>query len=804
MKKISSLISAILFFSCALALANGPASIEGKVMDSKDGSPIGWTTVALLNADSTVVTATACSENGIFKMNATSGKYILKASMMGYKDYCTPVTLKEGSNTIPDIALTTDEQMLAAARITEHEKLLEIKIDKLVMNVSQSAFAQGSNALDLIKKAPGVTIDKDGNIKLNGKSVQVWIDGRPSHMSGKSLESLLRSTNGESIDKFELMEHPSAKYDAAGQGGIINIKTKRNFLTGFNGSMGLGGGGMYYSAYKSFPWQQSFWANLAYRTKKTNTFFSIYEGFYNNHVDFSNTQESSGKIQYSRSYLPDFYHNYNIKIGNDWFINKKNTLGFIIYIPGDYQTLNAPSTGYIEEGGIRTKTISSDIRNLNRSTKYNGNINFTHIFEESRSAELTVNLDYFRNIGKESNSQKDTTKTAASSITAEKNINADITYDVWSAKADYQTVLWKKFMMEAGAKWALSITDNVSKEKNDLLPDVNTVFTYREHIGAVYASLAGQLSEKWSIKGGLRGEYTNSFGDWISIKDQSRRSYFNVFPTAFIGFNPNEKWRFTLSYSRRINRPDYSQLNPTKTYLDAKTYIMGNPAISPEFSNNVTFMSGFGQHLSLSLGYSASKDALSQIPSYEKGVTILTWGNYGTNRVAYASFNVAALPITKWLQWTLSSTGLNINSTIKDINLTRNSLAFQGYTSFTFQLPKTWRIDLDAYYSSPMIYGQFRIHEHWGSNVAVKKTLLDGKMTLTLKLNDILRSSTMNIDILDDNGSGTTTRFAQRFTEQKAIIDITWNFGKAHQTPKRKVGNLEEMSRAGRSSLGGK
>lgn len=121
--------------------------------------------------------------------------------------------------------MSEDTQMIAGATVTERVKLIEMKIDKLVMNVSQSAFAQGSNVLDLIRKAPGVTIDKDGNVTLNGKKVQVWIDGRPSYLDGKGLEALLRSTPGSSIDKFELMEHPSAKYDAEGQGGIINIKT---------------------------------------------------------------------------------------------------------------------------------------------------------------------------------------------------------------------------------------------------------------------------------------------------------------------------------------------------------------------------------------------------------------------------------------------------------------------------------------------------------------------------------------------------------------------------------------------------
>lgn len=183
-----------------------------------------------------------------------------------------------------------DTTAIEAAVFTEKVKQIELKYDKLVYNVSQSGFASGSNALDLIKKAPGVVVDQDGNVKLNGKAVSVWIDGRPSHMDGKSLEAMLRSTSGESIDKFELMEHPSAKFDASGQGGIINIKTKKNGIKGLNGNISLNGGAMgfktpdmYGKKFLSVPWDENVYASLAYRTKKTNTFVNLYQ--YVNNTD---------------------------------------------------------------------------------------------------------------------------------------------------------------------------------------------------------------------------------------------------------------------------------------------------------------------------------------------------------------------------------------------------------------------------------------------------------------------------------------------------------------------------------------
>ena len=218
-------IAAILGGASASAARQNAAEIKGIVCDKSTGEPLGWTTVALMRPDSTLAAGATCDDKGAYSLQAAPGEYIIKASLIGYKDIFRNVKIVSGRNEIEPLNMSEDTQMIAGATVTERVKLIEMKIDKLVMNVSQSAFAQGSNALDLIRKAPGVTIDKDGNVTLNGKKVQVWIDGRPSYLDGKGLEALLRSTSGSSIDKFELMEHPSAKYDAEGQGGIINIKT---------------------------------------------------------------------------------------------------------------------------------------------------------------------------------------------------------------------------------------------------------------------------------------------------------------------------------------------------------------------------------------------------------------------------------------------------------------------------------------------------------------------------------------------------------------------------------------------------
>ena len=815
--KAAMFAAAMIFFFPGLAQAKSArqqaATVKGTVVDATNGEPLGWATVALLDAAGNILTGIACDEKGAYQLQAETGNYTLRVSMIGYCDSSLEVSLQPGLNTMQTIALAVDSQMLSEAKVTERVKLVEMKIDKVVMNVSQSAFSQGSNALDLIKKAPGVTIDKDGNIKLNGKTVQVWIDGRPSNVDGKSLESLLRSTNSESIERFELMEHPSAKYDAAGQGGIINIKTKKSILQGLNGSMGLGGGAMHFSDIDMTPWQQSFWLNLNNRTKKVNTLFSIYEGFYNTPVGLTNNisyPDLSGLGQYqqlSRSVLGQFFHNYNVKLGADWFVDDKNTVGAILYVPGDYSIFSTDdSNTSMSIDGQPTMSTVSTINNKSKGIQYMANLNWTHIFDPARSSEMTANLDYFRNNGEDRNRQDDITTIVGNPLTrdAVKTINSDRAYDVYSAKLDYQGVVFGKYMLEAGGKYALSVTDNQSMEISTGIPDQVNDFIYTEHIGALYTTFAGQLSPKLSFKLGLRGEYTHSAGDWISAGDKTSRSYFDLLPTLFMGWNPNEKLMLMASYSRRIQRPFYSQLNPTKTYVDARTYTIGNPDIQPMYSSEFALTANYRQHFSLSLGVDASNNSITQVPDIdpETGISLLRWDNYGRNLMTYAAASVSALPVSKWLQWTLNLTGVYINSTNMKTEQSRKSLSCNVYTAFSFVLPKDWKIDLDGFWRAPMVVDTYRVHSGWGSNIAIKKNLLGDRMTFTVKMDDIFRSSNTNLDMLMDDTPGASATILQTFYTQKLIFDLTWNFGKAHQTRQRKVGVLDELSRAGSGSLG--
>ena len=807
-------ICAILSITFMSAAKQERGEIRGKIIDRETGEPIGWATVALLGQDSTLVCGTACDADGLYSLQAAPGHYILSVSFIGYKDSSTGIELGCGLTNAGTTGLESESQSITGAVVTERIKLVEMKMDKLVMNVSQSAFAQGSDAMELIRKAPGVTVDKDGNIKLNGKAVTIWIDGRPSGMNGQALESLLRGTRGDTIEKFEIMEHPSAKYDAEGQGGIINIKTKRNALSGLNGSIGTDNGGMYFRNIDRAYWQTDSHANLNYRSKSTNTYLNLNGSLYQTGIDMkvkNDLEQAAGMYsQISRSLICSDWRTLQAKLGNDWFIDDKNTFGVIVSVPViKFGMPSGRKDNRTEQSmnGILTDMSESEIKSSNRTTQVNANVNWTHIFDAAKGSEMTVNADWYRTDGSTKNLQGTYSRATEAEdwMESRRDIISDNSIDIYSAKIDYQSAVFGKAMLETGGKWALSRTGNdMTRNETGQEPfNSRTAFDYREHIGAAYLSMAMQMSAKWSMKAGLRGEYTNSYGDWKSENSSTRRSYFDVFPTLYLGYVPSEKWRLSMSYTRRITRPDYDRLNPVEIYIDSHNCIVGDPDIKPEYNDGITLQAGFRQHLSWSVGYNFTNGLMDQRPVFkENGDERLVWGNFGRRHIASAGLNVTELPVVRWLLWTASANGMYIRN-MGEGNYVNGKPFANIYTCLTFVIPKDWKIQLDGYAASRMSWGYFRIHPQFFSNLAVKKNLLSDRMTLSVNISDLFRTMRTNLDLV--NVQGVSSSFiGQKYYAQKVRVGLSWNFGKAHQTRARKVGDLEEASRIGNSGgIGG-
>ena len=836
------------FFAFVVALILCGASLQaqntlkGTVMDAKNSANVPFATVAALSADSAVLGGAVSDDSGAFSLTLPANARMIMVSCVGYMPTYMPVPAQTAKAL--DVKLDRDYTMLDMVEVVGKAPVIEQQMDKLVMNVSQSAFAQGSNGMDLIRKAPGVSVDKDGNVLLNGQAVAVWIDGRPSQLDGKSLEALLRATDGSTIDKIEVIANPSAKYDAAGQGGIINIRTKRNFKQGFNGSLSVNGGMMGFkrAAEQGFdvaPDKNLFCdgdmsLNLAYRTAKTNTYLQVSEGItqmgvdVHSHTDIQQPPISFEQLTYSRYDANIFNANY--KIGTDWFIDKKNTLGVIFTLPKNRMNQWADTNENRSEqmtGPIMTQIAQTNAETDLRFKQYMGNVNYTHVFNELMQREITANFDYMHNVTISDNPLENFYMNSLSwgpnavGSALRTNLHSDNFVDVYSAKADWQGIVMGMFMMEAGAKWALSLTDNEMQRTNEAIGSYpifpvdsptplgieTTLFDYTEHIGALYATLAGQLSKHITAKAGLRGEYTYAFNSANTIT----QNYFNLFPTLYAGYTSTDMMhRYSMTYTRRIQRPHYSQLNPFQNYIDAHTSNMGNPNLTPSFSDIVSLNVGLGQYVNITANYIHNTDVISYAPEInpETGDQVLFATNIGVNNLLGGSFTLSELPLGKHVT-------LMINSSLYDFHNTSpstaniitgvaapdqpydvRSLYSASYACLTWLMPKDWKLQLDGFVSSPVTQGYMHIDWNYSANIALKKTAMQGRLLFSLAVNDLFRTMTNDFTVL--NNGVVVSSYSQQMLMQKVKVGLQWNFGTAQKPLKhRNVGNFDESSRTG-------
>lgn len=824
MKRFKLTAFLLIAICTSIFAAKNQSQIKGRILDGQNGEPLSFATISIHTADGHVVTGATADIDGLYIIeNVPFGEYILKVSFMGYKTIDKQLSLSQSVTDMGEITIYPDSEQIAQAVITEKVPLIEQKLDKLVMNVSERVSAQGSTAMDILRKAPGISIDIDGNIKLNGQNVAVWIDGRPSHLSGATLETLLKSTEGSTIDKIEIISNPSAKYDAEGAGGIINIKTKKNILKGFNGSISANYGGM---KFKEYHHSYGGSLNLNYRGAKTNNFFTYSGGkeslaaSINSDLDYGIpdmiSQKSEAKLDFTGKY-------HSFRLGTDLFANKKNTFGYIITagLRNNEQKSNENSDNYTDIflNGNKIQSNISKLSSPSSTDNISGNLNYTHIFNEQKGQEITANVDYTYF---DLNNHSDQTNTIHYYIPYESHakelisINSDQYLNILSAKADYQQVFWKTGQIEAGAKWAQTRTDNDMLKNTTFIPEtksataVHSNFRYTEQIGAAYITMAKMFSPKFIVKAGLRAEYTTSLGDWISSQTKSEKNYFDLFPTLFVSYNPSQNWRTSLTYTKRLSRPKFNQLNPFEEYIDANTMVVGNPELDPQYIHNFTLTAGYSQYVTLYLMISHTNQLIMQTPTFDQvtGMKKLFWENFGKQTMYGAGLYLTELPLIKnHLTFTVGgsyiyNTNVTTSGTLYEGEYKNNGGFVNGQGTLTALLPMDFKIELSGTGMTAMPYGYFVMQPMYYFDLGVKKNLMKNKMTISLTAYDLLRTMKSNADMYQEiNGENRLVyKLRQPYEMQKIRLAVTYSFGQAKATRKRNVGNQDEISRVGSNS----
>ena len=787
--------------------------ISGAVLDEAR-KPLDGATVILLTAkDSVVVGTKLANPDGSFTFqNLKDNTYMIKATYIGYKNYRSGPVLVSGQKTVnlPAFILSSIGKKLDEVNVTAQKSYVQQKIDRTVVNVGALISNTGANALEVLAKTPGVLVDADGNITFKGKSgVMVMIDDKPTYLSAANLATYLRSLPSSALDQIELMDNPPAKYDAAGNAGVINIKTKKNTTRGFNAVVSANlAQGFYGRMNESINFNYridkvNFFANVAYNKQKTFRRLEIDR----NYLDANGDQTSSLK---DISYFRPSSNNTNIKAGLDYFVSPKTTWGVVFTgnISRDHDSSPVYSLLYDKSGGLDS-TINTLNTSKNKFDSKGINLNYTHKFD-SIGRTLTFDLDYIHDIAGSNQLFVNNTFLPDGTLTNTQTINDNLpsTINIYSAKVDYTHPLKGKAKLEAGVKSSYVNTDNAANYFN-VIDGVNTIdynntnrFLYKENINAAYVNF-NKTFGRFSIQTGLRLENTNGDGHQLGNAQKADSSfvkhYTNLFPTAYFSYNLDTAGHNMLvaSYGRRIGRPSYGSLNPFTFFVDKFTYFSGNPFLKPQFTDNYKLAYSFRSLFTVALAYNRTTDVQNETIHKDGNVFVSTTGNIGQQKTWDFSVNSNFQP-AKW--WSVNLYAEVYKNTYQGafytgyLNQSQYTFSANGNNQFT--LSKTWSAELSGWYNTGGTYGQFVSIPTGMLNAAVQKKILNNKASIKFNVRDVLKTFSPSGTIT--NIADATATYHNFVDTQVATLSFTYSFGKSITVPhKRDTGGAEsEQGRA--------
>lgn len=805
--KISTIVLTLFCF-VQLAEAQSNFSISGKVTDDQ-GMAVELATIALrMPNDSTTLAGAFTEADGSFQFNDLSANtYLLEISYVGFeKQVSNPVVLNKNNPNvkIPTIQLNPDPALLKEVTVTAKAPYVTRLADRTVVNPDALIANAGSSALEALERSPGVSVDASGTIKLKGRSgVQVFIDDKPTYLSGQELESYLRSLPASTIKQIELMTNPPAKYEAAGNSGIINIVTKRNKQPGFNGNVvGNFQRGKYSRTNNSL--------NLNLTRKKFSLYTNLNYGLRNSFQDlninryYKNPDLSPLSSFSQNSYIVKQNESGMAKLGLDYYISDKTTLGLVVKgftAPDENDTDNFAAR--LNANKDTLQTIKAD--NFSKGTFRNGayNLNLRHNLD-SLGSNIVVDADYVTYVSGSDQFFQNFFYDPNGSLTYADSINGRLPSNItiYAGKADYTKPFANGLKLEAGWKSAYTKTDNEAAYTNTLNGEttkdynLSNRFLYDEWIHAAYVNFTKRLGH-FDLQLGLRVENTqlkgNQLGNELQPEQKFSRSYTQPFPTFYATWHLDslDNNLLNFSYGRRIDRPYFQDLNPFVSPLDKFTFYTGNPGLLPTYSHNLSLSHTFKGKLTTTLNYSKTVDGINETLEIEDGIYYSRPGNIANSEDISLSLEIN-MPIGKW--YTLNSYMAAGHSSYKSKLYTQqlDANGNYGYVSVNngFQLGNGWAAELRGEYQTDVIYSQLLIKSYGVLNCAFSKKILKDAGILKLSFSDILY--TRRADGIIRNLELTDADWNSDLDTRAAMLTFSYRFGKAANQRERHTGNGSE------------
>jgi ferric enterobactin receptor len=774
--------------------------LKGKILDT-EGKGLELVTVSLYQAKDTLLISTTFTEkDGSYSFdNPGIGKYVISASLMGYKAIQSPVIIFTGTGSpesVRVLTLSPNSRQLKEVNVTGRKAYVEQKLDRVVVNVDALIANAGTTAMDVLEKSPGVQVDQNGAVSLKGKQgVTIFIDDKPSYLSGADLENYLKSLPSSSLEQIEIMSNPPAKYDAAGNGGVINIKTKKGTQTGFNGAVNL-------SINQGHRTRSANSANFNIRNNKFNYFANL---SYNHMAGFTDldinrrykNEDGTVKSLFSQnSFINRLGDSYGAKAGADYYQSSNTTWGIVIsgMLRKSEQVNNNTSNLFNAALGLDSviKAVNTDHTNFKNGTI---NFNYRHQFDQ-KGQGITADADYLNYRTRTDQVYNNSSYLANGKLKSADVLSGNLPSDIniYTLKTDYTLPLSNAFKFEAGLKSSFTKTDNTADYFNTVAQvttvdyDKSNHFIYRENINAAYLNL-GREMKRLSVQLGLRMENTvsdgNQLGNFKKPDSTFRRNYFGLFPTVYLLYKLDTAatHQLGLNYGRRIDRPYFQDLNPFISPLDKFTFYVGNPFLKPSYTNSVELSHTFKSKYTTTLSYSSSKDDVGETIEIVDGIYYSRPLNIGKKIVKSISFNAAFTP-AGWLNINLYTEVANIKTSTDFYTGRLNSSGTYFFISpnASFKMGHDWQAEISGNYRSKLVEAQFELQRIGQANMAVQKKLSKSS-TLKLSINDIfytrINKGTIN------NLALTEANWVNRADSRLAILSYSYRFGKAISSPSK-------------------
>ncbi|WP_022825482.1 outer membrane beta-barrel protein [Hymenobacter norwichensis] len=776
-------------------------TVAGMVQDAAN-QPLGFATAVLLHLpDSLVANSQATNGQGGYTFKGVQpGRYCVKALLMSYTPARSSAFVVEQQQlTVPTLRLKATTTALREVTVQGTTPVLEQHADRTVLNVSRLN-TTGDNALDVLRKAPGVTLDKDDHLVYRGSAgVNVLIDGKLTYMSGETLTNYLKSLPASAISQIELLPNPPASMDAAGTAGVLNIKLRRSQLPGLSGTATAGlGRGRFEKSWGG--------ANLSYNVGKVRLFTRLDGGRYNSFNRLTMTRIIRDSVFSQENYWRPLTYAGTYAAGADVALTAKQSIGG--QLRGSLtQTDAAVTSNSITTDAAGNPAGRRQMDNPRSSSTTNQGLNLYYRWMlDSTGRELSADADYVRYTSASNqqffnrkyvfgNEQAQDAGQLRSAESSETTIRA--------AKVDYvHRVAGTKLRLETGAKtsWVTSQSavqfDKLAETSWQFDSLRTNQFRYDEHISAGYLSASTSLN-RLELKAGLRGELTQSTGVSATTGQRVQRSYFQLFPSAFASYKLDEQNQVSTSISRRITRPSYQSLNPFLIYTDAYTAQQGNPFLAPSLSQSFVFNYLHKDFQVLSVSYLHETNAVNQVVFQNDETKVSTSRPQNLDQSFMLTLSSGGhTDLTKWwgMDNQLNGSYIKVRTQVEGRAVDLASYSWSANSDHTFTLPHSYKLLVGGFYSSPAVQGLFYTKASGAVNLGLKKQLWADKATLSLRVSDIFATSRFRSTLRYNNVNMT---WNNQWESRRVLLTLTCKIGSGKTQARRSTGSSDEEGRVG-------